>query len=68
MTKSQAQANAAYIASHTKAVESIAYLAALVENMPAPGTGSQIGWPMVGTLGEVNARVAELVEMLRSAK
>ena len=68
MTKSQAKANAAYIASHTKAVESIAYLAALVENMPAPGTGSQISWPMVGTLGEVNARVAELVEMLRSAE
>ena len=68
MTKSQIQANAAYVASHTKAIESIAYLAALVEDMPAPGTGSQIGWPMVGTLNEVNARVAELIEMLRSAK
>ena len=68
MTKSQAKANAAYIASHTKAVESIAYLAALVENMPAPGTGSPIRWPRVGTLGDVNARVAELVEMLRSAE
>jgi hypothetical protein len=65
--KQRHNAEAAYENSHLAAQDLLEHIRELLFDLPAPGSEVEIHWGHVGTVTEVNRRLAELVEFLTSA-
>jgi hypothetical protein len=65
--KQRLNAEAAYENTHLASQDLLAHIRELMFDLPAPGGEVEIHWGHVGTVTEVNRRLAELVEFLTSA-
>jgi hypothetical protein len=65
--KQRLKAEAAYENTHLATQDLLEHIRELLFDLPAPGGEVEIHWGHVGTVTEVNRRLAELVEVLTSA-
>ncbi|MGB7323404.1 MAG: hypothetical protein WBD31_00935 [Rubripirellula sp.] len=61
MTKNQSLEDA-YVAAHADALRLAEKVQRMIEDQPAPGGKTRIGWDDVGTLRHCAARLEELLE------
>jgi hypothetical protein len=67
--KPQQTAEAAYEQAHVAAQNLTDRIHELLADLPAPGLkGHRISWPQVGTLAEVNRRLAAVVAFLEGTE
>ena len=64
MTRQPLQAEPAYETSHLVAQDLLQRIRELLQDQPAPGGEIDIAWTHVGTLAEVNQRLAAVVGIL----
>jgi len=67
MKPAKQNAEDAYASAVAKAAELASHLNALIADLPAPGT-QPINWGHVGTIAELNARLAAAVALLEGTE
>ncbi len=61
MNRNQTLENA-YVAAHADALRFVEAVRQMIEDQPAPGGDTRIGWDHVGTLRHYAARLSEMLE------
>ena len=64
MVKPRLEAEPAYENAHLIARDLLQRIEELLSDLPAPGGQVRISWPLVGTMMEVNQRLASIVAIL----
>jgi hypothetical protein len=64
MTKQRLEAQPAYGSAHMVATDLLAHISELLEDLPPPDGDVAINWAHVGSLAEVNLRLASVVAFL----
>ena len=68
MSKPRLEAEPAYENAHLVARDLLTRIEELLTDLPAPGGDVKINWPLVGTMAEVNQRLASIVAMLEGTR
>ncbi|MEN6507123.1 MAG: hypothetical protein ABFD92_21510 [Planctomycetaceae bacterium] len=64
MAKPKLEAQPAYESAHMVATDLLAHIGELLQDMPAPDGEVTINWGHVGSLAEVNGKLAEIIAFL----
>ena len=68
MTKQRLEAQPSYESAHMVATDLLAHIGELLQDLPAPDGEVVINWAHVGSLAEVNRRLASVVAFLEGHK
>ncbi len=68
MKKPRLEAEPAYESAHMVATDLVGRISELLQDLPAPGGDVDINWCHVGSLAEVNQRLASVVAFLEGAE